>query len=351
MKGTPLHAAFVDCRLKQIFQTSKAFGGISILVFGDFNQLSPVGDRYIFQHHIKDLYGDIIGNPLWNLFTSFQLQEIMRQKDDATFAKVLNNLANNSLSHEELNLFQSRVISNEDDIPDNAINLFRTNMDVNSYNSRIINKDSKKQIANASDKVTGNVSDKMKEKLSNLCQTSDANGAKGLPYTLLLSIGIKYMLTVNIDVEDGLVNGAVGILKGYEKDSEERIFRLWLDFSDEQVGKKRRKEIKKDNQLNWTVIDRISKNIQPLKTLINIIRKQFPIIPAEAITIYKSQGGTYNKIVVHLINGMKKNELYVAFSRCTKLDGLYLVGNLKIPSTQNSNDKIQMEIKRILHNS
>ncbi|XP_044598214.1 ATP-dependent DNA helicase PIF1-like, partial [Cotesia glomerata] len=225
----------VDSRLKQIFQTSKPFGGVSVIVFGDFNQLAPVGDRYVFEAHATDLYGDIIGNPLWNLFTSYELTEIMRQKNDVKFAKALNNLANGTLTENDMSLFESRIVKADNDIPEGAIHLFRTNDEVDK-----------------------------------------------LPSNLLLSIGIKYMVTVNIDVEDGLVNGAVGIT------------RLWLDFSDDQIGKKRRKEIPKEDHKNWTAIDKIMKNIQPTKKIVTIIREQFPLVPAEAITIHKSQGGTYN---------------------------------------------------------
>ena len=39
----------VDARLQQIMRTKKPFGGISVIVLGDFNQLRPVGDKYIFQ--------------------------------------------------------------------------------------------------------------------------------------------------------------------------------------------------------------------------------------------------------------------------------------------------------------
>lgn len=42
---------------------------------------------------------------------------------------------------------------------------------------------------------------------------------------------------------------------------------------------------------------------------------QFPIIPAEAITIHKSQGSTYNSIAVHIDNGLTRALTYVAFSR------------------------------------
>ncbi|XP_044584422.1 ATP-dependent DNA helicase pfh1-like [Cotesia glomerata] len=186
----------VDSRLKQIFQTAKPFGGISVIVFGDFNQSAPVGDRYIIQAHSSDLYGNVIGNPLWNLFTSYQLTEIMRQKDDIKFAETLNNLANGTFSEHDYDIFESRIVHSDCEIPKDAIHLFR--------------------------KAT----EKMKQYLLSLCKNLETKNAQGLPSDLSLSIGIKYMLTVNIDVEDGLVNDAVGILRGYDFNENGDIFSL-----------------------------------------------------------------------------------------------------------------------------
>ncbi|CAD6234316.1 GSCOCG00012386001-RA-CDS, partial [Cotesia congregata] len=242
-----------------IFQSSKPFGGISVIVFGDFNQLAPVGDRYIFHAHSMDLYGDIIGNPLWNLFTSYQLTEIMRQKDDFKFAEALNNLADGTLSKNDLKLFESRIVHNNNDIPKDAIHLFRTNDEVDNYNEKIINKDVFRKNIIAVDKITGKCSNKVEQNLINYCKNIGAKDTKGLPSNLSLSIGIEYVLTVNIDVEDGLVNGAVGILKGFELNDNKEIFRLWFDFSDDQIGKKKRKEVYKDGHKNWTAIDKITK--------------------------------------------------------------------------------------------
>ncbi|CAF3418600.1 unnamed protein product [Rotaria socialis] len=52
----------VDARLQQIMRTKKPFGGISVIVLGDFNQLRPVGDKYIFQ--FNNSYNALVDNSL-----------------------------------------------------------------------------------------------------------------------------------------------------------------------------------------------------------------------------------------------------------------------------------------------
>ncbi|CAF1555755.1 unnamed protein product, partial [Rotaria sordida] len=85
----------VDARLQQIMKSKKPFGGVSVIVLGDFNQLRPVGDKYIFQ--FNNSYNALVDNPLWSLFELFELTEIMRQKDDKTFAIALSNILAHAL--------------------------------------------------------------------------------------------------------------------------------------------------------------------------------------------------------------------------------------------------------------
>lgn len=88
----------INQRLKQIFNSSLDFANISVLVFGDFNQLSPIG-RLIFKppklsNTTHEILETLDYNPLWNKFQMIELTEVMRQREDGDFAKALSRYAN-----------------------------------------------------------------------------------------------------------------------------------------------------------------------------------------------------------------------------------------------------------------
>ncbi|CAF4793393.1 unnamed protein product, partial [Rotaria sp. Silwood2] len=127
----------VDARLHQIMKSKEPFDGISVLVLGDFNQLRPVGDKYIFQ--FNNSYNALVDNPSWSLFELFELTEIMRQKDDQIFAIALSNIAKGIMTLEDINLLKSRIVSNENlEIMGEAIRVFRSNAEVDTYNTRVL---------------------------------------------------------------------------------------------------------------------------------------------------------------------------------------------------------------------
>ena len=132
----------INHRLKAILDTSLDFGGVSIICVGDFHQLRPVKDSYVFQVPSgSESYDVLVGPYLWEKFSFVELNEIMRQKDDQRFAMALNNFANCTLTDEDLHLFNGRQIVKESfhKLPSKAIHLFGTNANVNVHNESVLN--------------------------------------------------------------------------------------------------------------------------------------------------------------------------------------------------------------------
>lgn len=104
---------------------------------------------------------------------------------------------------------------------------------------------------------------------------------------------------------------------------------LWFKFDNPNIGKisrsKHQKQIRQDKN--------IKKNFVPIKSRICIYkfndnikfkRKQFPISPARAMTIHKSQGGTFEEIVYEYEPNQPRQLVYVALSRVTNISGLHI---------------------------
>lgn len=77
----------LDRALQDIFENDSPFGDLSRLVVGDLLQLNPVGDVPVFKGLTKG-YSALAPN-LWDLFTLYELQEIVQQKENPTFAGIL----------------------------------------------------------------------------------------------------------------------------------------------------------------------------------------------------------------------------------------------------------------------
>ncbi|CAH0388427.1 unnamed protein product [Bemisia tabaci] len=213
----------------------------------------------------------------------------MLQRDDLVFAQTLNALSKGMLSQSQMSLLRSRTVPSVESIPKGTIHLYRTNKDVNDRNDRIIALDPEKKIVFAADSLPEKIEASTRDYVFSEAKKAPLNKTRGLPYELKLSIGIKYMLTVNIDVEDGLVNGADGFLRDFNVDKDSSPTCLWIEFSDPAVGKKRQAASSCDKRKSWIKIERVKRGFRIIKRVEMVMRSQFPVVPAEALTICKSQ--------------------------------------------------------------
>ena len=242
--------SLVDSKLRGMLnKPDQVFGGIPMILSGDFNQNKPVGNGgFIFE---KDLsgYKALLNNnvnELWEQFELIELNEIMRQREDKEFSEALTYFGNTGfidLPKRYLNIF-NECIRPQESIPNNALFLFATNNDRKRMNDDRISKPYFKQYA--FDKVLG-VSDKKDAKLKH---TKYIQSLDDLPddkkhfmsNMIKIKIDIKYMFLYNDDLTDGIANGTVGTLKNYIMDSkdEKQIEILFFDFYENDIGYNRR---------------------------------------------------------------------------------------------------------------
>ncbi|KAG8175968.1 hypothetical protein JTE90_000007 [Oedothorax gibbosus] len=78
-----------------------------------------------------------------------------------------------------------------------------------------------------------------------------------------------------------------------------------------------------------------------------VVRRQFPIVPAETITIHKSQGSTYSQVVLTIPKTMERSSLYVACSRVTSASGLFIYGEFRPPLPPPDTHPVVQEMSRL----
>ncbi|GFV50974.1 uvrD_C_2 domain-containing protein [Trichonephila clavipes] len=123
---------------------------------------------------------------------------------------------------------------------------------------------------------------------------------------------------------------ASSISLGSKGDENGDIIRIWLKFP-KSCGRKQATKLRNlSARLNLDDDDvpitsqTSSVALNNNKTII-AKRKHFPLVSALAITIHKSQGGTYDAIVYEYDRKHPRELVYVALSRVTKIEGLFMV--------------------------
>ena len=325
---------YINHRLQEVFASKQPFGGLSVIAIGDLYQLKPVMDSWIFQDLSED-YGPLCMNLWRDLFQVYELTEIMRQKEDEHFAKLLNRLREGNHTQEDIDILKTRLVDGTSlhiERPDIPF-LFTTNAEVDRFNSAAYeSKDiAQKCSVNAIDTVSGDVSDETKERILTQIPT-DPSKTMGLVKKLDVAEGLQVEICVNVDVEDGLANGTPGVVEkvDYRVPGSRRCSILWVLFSDKAIGSLLRQKyahlytarIKKA----WTPIVEISRKFSVGKRKACFVnRRQFPLRLAAAKTIHKSQGSTMQSAAVHFGKRKSDHMHYVGLSRIKKLCDVHIL--------------------------
>ena len=224
-------------RLQQLkgAQDDTTFGNVSVLAVGDLFQLQPVAQPYVF-----DLVGDTYARlhksgSLWSdEFSMLELDQIMRQREDEQFAQMLCRVQKAECTEEDLDMLRSRTCDESSPTyPHEAVHVYRLNKDVDEDNIRKLNQlapEDQQTVIRANDCTK----DKHTRQLDMTMPKSKANTG-GLVGELHLAVGAKVMLTVNIDVSDGLVNGARGTVQAIIKTGNE-VSLILVNFHNQRVG-------------------------------------------------------------------------------------------------------------------
>jgi hypothetical protein len=188
-----------------------------------------------------------------------------------------------------------------------------------------------KYVIKAQDSVIGACSTELKEKIMRQIPYVSLRNSKQMARKLKLAVGQRTEMVANVRTDDGLTNGASNIIKLIQlRDDSKPSGLIWVQFDCEDVGKKTRQENRtlyfRGIECTWTPIKPVTTQFAVGKTKsAQVVRKQFPLRPASAKTVHRSQGDTQSQIVVNLNTKRAIPHIhYVALSRVTTIEGLHI---------------------------
>jgi ATP-dependent DNA helicase PIF1 len=283
---------------KRIRANRRPFGGMQVLLVGDFYQLPPVrkGDepyKFVFE---SEAWKEVVG-------ATVELTEIHRQKDPV-FHKILNEARHATLGRESCAILESCKGKDRSKCVIKPTLIFprRAEVDmINRENLRALEGRHYTYKAGLAydGKVPAGFSETDEDFVKRLAMyDSDASYNK----ELVLAMNAQVMMIANIDPDAGLVNGSRGVVVGFCSGTDLPI----IEFA---------------NGIRRTV----GTHAWPIEDYEFVSRTQIPLRLAYAVTIHASQGSSLDSALVDIGSGIFEfGQAYVALSRCRSLEALYV---------------------------
>ena len=279
---------------------TQPFGGVQVIVFGDLFQLPPVVNmdessllERIYPNGQFFFHSNIFQDAQ---FKTLELQSIYRQTDDH-FIYLLNAVRDGSITNSQIDNLNDSLVDNFE-MDEGKIILTTTNARASGINQNYL-----KQLSS--------------EEFSYRAQATGQFYKELFPTDEVLKLkkGAQVIMIKN-DPEKRWVNGSIGTIH---------------DIAEKKIKVKINHKIYEVKKEKW---DRIqySYDDDQQEVLENVTGsfKQYPMRLAWAITIHKSQGQTFEKVIIDMSQGsFAPGQLYVALSRCISLEGIELLRPLR----------------------
>ncbi|XP_011703537.1 PREDICTED: ATP-dependent DNA helicase PIF1 [Wasmannia auropunctata] len=265
---------------RHVRRSERPFGGIQLILCGDFFQLPPVSKtndkaKFCFQ------------SEAWQkcVHFNFELRTVHRQKDEA-FVKVLNSVRIGRVTDDIVGVLKETAkqrIESNGVLATRLCSHVKEADEINEFQLNELKGESKAYTALDSDSSMTNMLDQQLP----------------IPGKLILKVGAQVMLLKNINVNSGLVNGARGVVIDFKNDIPVIQLRSGTHYAAKME--------------KWAI--RTSSGAV-------IHRKQIPLKLAWAFSIHKSQGLTLDCVEMCLSRVFDAGQSYVALSRAQSLQSL-----------------------------
>ncbi|MBL0050874.1 MAG: AAA family ATPase [Bacteroidetes bacterium] len=294
----------IDFLMRTVRRNNEPFGGVQVMLIGDMHQLPPVTRDHewaLLRNYYQSPY--FFDSLVWKLMDAVQIEltKIYRQQD-RTFLQILNNIRNKDLQEDDFHELEKRYKPDYKPTDEGYVILSTHNRKVDSVNEEEL------------------------KKLPGFLYSFDAHIEGDFPESMFPCESIMYLregaqvMFIKNDVLAGqYYNGKLATITKIEDDE------ITVTFI--------------DNKQKFIVPRVVWENINySTDQNENIVKKvqgsfsQFPLRLAWAITIHKSQGLTFDKVIIDAGQSFAAGQVYVALSRCRTLDGIVLHSRI----TQNS---------------
>ena len=174
--------------------------------------------------------------PLWNLFEIAELTEVMRESGDGNFIDLLNHVRITELNDSGVSLLRSKFIKPNDKYPQDALHICAENAPAYMHNITMLNSiENQLYKIDPKDHIPKNISSTKIESILKRNQSETG----GLASTLQIKLNARVMLTMNVDLQDRLINGQLGTVKHIAINDQRNISKIYIKFDDNKAGSKR----------------------------------------------------------------------------------------------------------------
>ena len=297
----------IDAALRHYrYRNNEPFGGVQVVFIGDMFQLSPVAKEEewrLLSHYYQSPYFFHSHAVTHHPPVYIEFEKIYRQTN-STFIQILNEIRNDCLSNESLRMLEERYDP-----------LF-TPLEEEGYITLTTHN-------HKADRINAEELEKLEGKTSTFHAEIDGDyPERSYPAesVLELKVGAKVMFLKNdTEVPRRFYNGKIGVIDAIEDD------RIVVRCADDEL-------IEVDRAVWENVgytVDTETKQVEE-----NLLGKfsQYPLRLAWAITIHKSQGLTFDKVVIDAGMAFAPGQVYVALSRCRSLEGIVLLSKIRSES-------------------
>jgi hypothetical protein len=302
----------IDTILKSIRRNYHLpFGGVQLLCIGDLYQLPPVAQNQewsiLNEYYESPFFFDSLAikeqSPLL-----IELNKIYRHKEES-FVRLLNKVRNNHMEADDFEDLHLRLDPN-----------FRPALDekyitLTSHNNQAdqINQEQLYKLNTATFTYKAIVEDEFPENMY------------PVEFELGLKEGAQVMFLKNDVIQKRYYNGKLGVIKSLTKD------KIIVDCDGDEI------EVSMETWDNSRyTLNRADGKLEQ-ETLGTFT--QYPLRLAWAITIHKSQGLTFEKVMIDAGAAFSSGQVYVALSRCTSLSGIVLLSKIT-PAALRSNENV-----------